>query len=101
MKAIERRIQRVRTGMRDQVMSLENRFAEAEAPYGAPPKRHYLCIGGPYDLDTVIWEREWPSLAEMEATYEKTFSDPVMQALVQEAATVFEGGRNEIYTYWE
>ena len=34
MRVIERRIQRVRAGMRDRVMDLEKRFAEAEAPYG-------------------------------------------------------------------
>ena len=101
MRVIERRIQKVRDGQRDRVMDLENRFAAAEAPYGAPEKRRYLCIGGPYDLDTMIWEREWPSLAAMEAGYEKAFSDPAFQALADEAAVVFADGRNELYTVWE
>ena len=101
MKVIERRIQRVRAGMRDWVMDLENRFAAAEAPYGMPTKRHYVCIGGPYDFETIIWEREWSSLAEMEATNEKAFSDPVFKPLTEESGSVFESGRNELYTYWE
>ena len=101
MRVIERRIQRVRAGMRDRVMDLEKRFAEAEAPYGVPTKRHLLCIGGPYDLQTIIWEREWPSLAELEAAVEKTYSNPVFKPLMEEAGTVFESTRNELFTYWE
>ena len=101
MRVIERRIQRIRAGMQDRVMDLEKRFAEAEAPFGVPTKRHLLCIGGPYDLETIIWEREWPSLAEMEAAYEKTYSDPVFKPLSEESATVFESGRCELFTYWE
>lgn len=101
MKVIERRIQKVRDGKRDQVMALEHRFEEAEAAYNAPAKRRYLCIGGPYDLDTMIWEREWPSLAAMEAAYEQFFSNAALVALSAEADAVFADGRNELYTVWE
>jgi hypothetical protein len=38
---------------------------------GFPPKRHYSLIAGSENQGTMVWEREWESMAVMDAAYTK------------------------------
>ncbi len=48
-----------------------------------------------------IIEREWESVAAVEATTEKFFSDPEVQALLPSPSPIYANGVREIYTVLE
>lgn len=98
MIAVEHQIQKVRPGKWAALEEIEKKYAAIEARYGFPPKKRYQCmIGGP-NTNALILDRQWDSLAVMEATYEKIFSDPEYQALGAEIITIVESQQIEVYT---
>jgi hypothetical protein len=52
---------------------------------------------GSHDTSTLIVERQWASLAAMEATYEKAFADPEHQALQKEITSIIKSVQWELY----
>jgi hypothetical protein len=56
----------------------------------------HLYFGG-HNVGTLIIERQWESLAAMEAVYEKAFADPEYQALEAETVPVIESVQIELY----
>jgi hypothetical protein len=67
---------------------------------GFPTKRHYVLISGNEDSGTMVWEREWASLATMEAAYDKTEADPEAISLFATGASIESGERIELYEVW-
>ena len=71
---------------------------------GFPPKRRYWTLIGVEDQGVFIWEREWESLAAMEATYEKYGADSgsiaTVSKLGMETDSLVEFGRVELFTLW-
>jgi len=67
---------------------------------GFPTKRHYSLISGSDDNGTIVWEREWASLAAMEAAYDKMFADPEATSLLSSAPGIENGERVELYVVW-
>ena len=59
---------------------------------------------GAEDMGVYIWEREWESLATMEATYDKRRADPesvkTANTLFMEVLSIGEQGPRELYTLW-
>jgi hypothetical protein len=53
-------------------------------------------VGG-HNINTLIVERQWESLATMEAAYEKAFADPEHQALEAESAPIIGSVQIELY----
>ena len=97
MVIVERMIQKVRPGKWAELEMLETRYKEAESRLGFPPKKRYQCMVGGHDLNTLIVERQWESMAAMEATHEKAFADPEHQALNMETSSVVKSAQIEIY----
>jgi hypothetical protein len=98
MKVLQRDIQQVRQGKWAEQEKLNEKFNAVERRLGFPPnKRRYRCYFGGHNLDTLIVEFEWDSLAEMEATYEKAMADPEWQALAAEFSSVIKSHRGELY----
>ncbi len=64
---------------------------------GFPTKRHYVLISGREDSGTMVWEREWASLAAMEAAYDRLFADPEAMSLLAAGASIESGERIELY----
>ena len=75
MPILERRVQTIERGQWETYMAKEKMWAEIEERLGGfPTKRHYRPLS---DLGTtVVWEREWESMATMEAAYGKAGADP-------------------------
>jgi hypothetical protein len=49
-------------------------------------------------VNTLIVERQWASMAAMEATYEKAFADPEHQALQKEiTSSIIKSAHMELY----
>ncbi|HOU11536.1 MAG TPA: hypothetical protein PKZ84_00320 [Anaerolineae bacterium] len=68
-----------------------------ESRLGFPAKRRYQCYIGGHNLNTLIIERQWESLAAMEAAYEKAFMDPEYQVVQAESGAVIESVQIELY----
>lgn len=97
MIAIERMIQTVHADKWAELKELDKRYNAVESRLGFPPKKRYQCIMGGHKRNTVIVERQWESLAAMEATYEKAGADPELQALNEETRSIVKSIRVEVY----
>ncbi len=98
MIAVERMTQKVRPGKWADLEEIDKRFNKVEMKAGFPPKKRYQCVIGGMDGNMLIIERQWDSLAAMEAAYEKVMSDPEWQALGQEVISAVESSQIEVFT---
>jgi hypothetical protein len=98
MIAIERMIQKIYPGKWDELEEIDKRYDAIERKMGFPAKKRYQCIIGPFDQNTLVIERQWESLAEMEATYEKVMALPEYQALGKEIVSIVASALVEVYT---
>lgn len=98
MIAIERMTQKVRPGKWAELAEIDKRFDEVEKSVGFPAKKRYQCVIGSLDQNMLIIERQWESLAAMEAAYEKVMGDPKWQALGQDVLAVVESSQIEVFT---
>lgn len=94
---IERMIQQVIPGKWAELEAIEPKFNAVETRLGYPPKRRYRCLVGGLTTNTLIIEREWESMAAMEAVYGKAFVDPEHQALTAELDSIIKSTRVELY----
>ena len=102
MKVVERCTQRVKPGKFNEFIALEKKFDAAEAKLGnVPPKRRYWAAHSGLYNDTNIWEREWDSMADIEAYNKKTMDNPEWEPLFKEAGEVFFDGRFELFYLWD
>jgi hypothetical protein len=98
MKVVERLIQEIYPGQSEALEDIDKRYNAIEASLGFPPKKRLWCISGPHHANTIIIEREWESMAAMEAAVEKTFGHPELQAPSEDANTIVKNSRWELYT---
>ena len=97
MICVERHIQQIRPGQWAELEAIDKKYNTVESRLGFPAKRRYRCYLGGHNINTLIVERQWESLAAMEAAYEKTFADPEYQALEAETDLVIESNQIELY----
>jgi hypothetical protein len=97
MIVIEHLIQHIRPGKWAGLEALDKKYNALESAMGFPPKRRLQCLAGNYDTDTIIIERQWESMAKMEAAWEKAMADPAYQALGNESLDVIETNHWELY----
>ncbi len=94
---IQRMIQKVVPGKLAAFEALAKKFDPFESRLGLPAVKRYQCIAGGHDWNTVIMERQWESLAVMEAAFEKSMADPEYQALDAEKVGIIESEQLELY----
>lgn len=97
MVFVERLIQQIRSDKWTELEALDKKYAKVEGRYGFPAKRRYRCVFGGDNSNTLIIERQWESLAAMEAAYEKAIADPEWEALGAEGTAIVESNRQELY----
>jgi hypothetical protein len=97
MICVERQIQQARSGKWAELEVIDKRFNAVEGRLGFPPKRRYRCYFGGHNTDTLVVERQWESLAAMEAAYEKAFADREWQALGAEVLSIIQSDQHELY----
>jgi hypothetical protein len=99
MVTIERMIQKIYPGKWAELDVIDKKYDVVERRLGFPSnKKRYQCMIGSYDSNTLIIERQWDSLASMEATYEKAFADPELQALQKEITSIVKSTQIEVYS---
>jgi len=97
MIVIDRSIQKVYPDKWAELEEIDKKYNAVEGRFGFPPKKRYQCLTGSHELKTLIVERQWASLAAMEATYEKAFADPEYQALQKEEPSIIKSAHMELY----
>lgn len=96
MKIKERLTQKIYPDKWEALEALDQKYNQIEKPAGFPPKTRYQLILSSKSFNTLVVEREWESLAAMEAAYEKLFADPAYQALNAEFNSIIKDGYSEI-----
>ena len=97
MKVVEWMIQEIYPGKQSALEEIDKRYDVIEKPLGFPPKSRLWPISGVYTHQTAVLERQWESMAAMEAAYDKSFSNPELQALNEEGNTIVKNSRIELY----
>lgn len=94
---LERLTQHVRPGKWAELEAIDKKYNDIEAKYGFPPKKRYQALFGGQNGDTLIIEREWESLAKMEATYMPYLNDPELQKIQVEITQILDSSQSELY----
>tara|TARA_X000000950_G_C13480737_1_gene483667 strand:+ start:196 stop:522 length:327 start_codon:yes stop_codon:yes gene_type:complete len=82
-KYIERFTMTVSTGNWEKLMEIEKKFTVCEDNLGGIPRKKWLQpFSSPHTLNSVQWEREWNSLAEMEEAGEKMKNSSEHQEII-------------------
>lgn len=97
MKILEQQIQKIRKGKWEELEELDKRYAAMEERVGFPPKKRYRCISGIHGLGDLVIERQWESMAALEAAYEKLLADPEYHKLTQESGMIIEENHLGLY----
>jgi hypothetical protein len=97
MKFVERMIQKWNPEAMAAIKSLADKYGDLDAKWGFPPQRHYRCWYGSIPFEYLISEREWESLAVMEATYARAQATPEWAEFAALASKVGESHRAELY----
>lgn len=94
---LERQVQHIRPGKWEELEVLDQKYNKVENRNGFPGKRRLRCYIGGLSNNTLVIEREWESLAAMEAAYMKLFMDPDWQALSAPFDAIGETDQMEVY----
>jgi hypothetical protein len=97
MVVVERLIQQIHPDKWEELEALDKKYNAVEARCGFPAKKRYRCFVGGDNTNALIIERQWESLAAMEAAYEKVFADPEWNALGTEGISIVKSDRHELY----
>jgi len=97
VRVIERMIQEIYPDKFEELEELDKKYTEIENKYVYPPKKRFRCIAGPHDINTLILEREWPSLSKMEKSVTKLYLDPEIAKLSKKILDIVKGARSELY----
>ena len=98
MIVIERMTQKVRPDKWGELEELDKKYTTLEKNFGFPSKKRYQCIVGGHDFNTLIIERQWKSMAELETAYEKALANQEYQKLNQESPSIIKSSQMEFFT---
>ena len=94
---VERIIQKIYPGKRGALDAIDERFAVVEGGLGFPSKKRFSSISSMLDNNSIVIEREWESLAAMEAAYGRAYASAEQQALYAEMDEIVKSSRIELY----
>ena len=97
MIIIHRQVQHIYPDKWAELEAIDKKFTAVESRFGFPPKKRYQCLTGTQEAKTLIVETQWPSLANMESTFERAMADPEYQALQNESVTIIKDLFWELY----
>jgi hypothetical protein len=98
MMILERLIQHVYPGKAMELEALDKEYDAVESKYGFPSKKRYSLLAGADKIQTLVIERQWPSMAAMESAFEKLTADPVYQNVNVKSIPVIRDNRWELYS---
>ncbi|MBN1667448.1 MAG: hypothetical protein JW862_10175 [Anaerolineales bacterium] len=96
MVILERIIHQIYPDKWSEVNALEAEFDQIEKPLGFTEKKLFKMLTGGDGVNTLVIERHWPSMAAMEAMYDKAMVDSGWQAMGKKMSTVIKDTRYEL-----
>ena len=101
VKVMQRLIQQIKPDKWEALEEIDKKFNAVEASLGYPPtKRRYRLYSGKGNFNTLIVEREWNSLKELEELTVKGLANPDLQKLMAELNDTMSDMKIEIYLVW-
>ncbi len=97
MRVLERLIQQVIPGQWEALEALDKKYDAVEKKLGFPAKRRYRSLVAGGNTNLLVIEREWESMAAMEAAMEKNFTSPELQQLNDEGTGIISSNSWELY----
>lgn len=97
MRVLERLIQQVMPDKWEALEILDKKYDAVEQKLGFPTKRRYRSFAGSGNTDMLVIEREWESMAIMEAAWEKSMLSAEHQQLGVEGQGVISSNTWELY----
>jgi hypothetical protein len=97
MVILERDVQHIYPDKWDELNAIDGEFNQIESGLGFPAKKRFQLLIGADEVNTLIVERQWPSMAAMEAAYEKAMADTGWQALAAKSNAIIKDHRYEVY----
>lgn len=97
MVILERDVQHIYPDQWAELNAIDGEFNQVESRIGFPAKKRFQLLIGPDEVNTLIVERQWPSMAAMETAYEQAMADPGWQALVAKSNAIIRDHRYEVY----
>jgi hypothetical protein len=97
MVVLERNTQHIYPDKWEELNTIDGEFNQVESRIGFPTKKRFQLLLGADESNTLIVERQWPSMAAMETAYEKAMADPDWQALAAKSITIIRDHRYEVY----
>ena len=97
MSILVRTYQTFRPENWDEALELAKRGIAVGKRLGLPPLTFYRCLSPSHSVTTLISDREWPSLAAMEADYDEAAGAPVDRAIWQELTPIIESTHIELF----
>ncbi|MBN2151753.1 MAG: hypothetical protein JW839_09925 [Candidatus Lokiarchaeota archaeon] len=97
---LERLVQKVKPDKWAALDEIDKKFNDIESKIGFPPKRRYRSLIGPLDNDTIVIEREWKSMAEMENAVLGSMGNAELQKLSVQLNDIIEKSWHEVYAVW-
>jgi hypothetical protein len=94
---MERQVQQVNPDKWEELEKLNMKYDALERKAGFPAKKRMRCYIGENNNSTLVLEREWESLAAMEAAYMKVMVDPAWQALDHPLNQIVTSVKTEVY----
>jgi len=97
MRVLERLIQQINPGKWEALEVLDKKYDVVEKKLGFPTKRRYRSFAGGGNTDMLVIEREWESMAVLEAAWETSFTNAELQQLNAEGEGVISSNTWELY----
>ena len=95
MKVVFRSTIKVVPGKMAEYMEIEEKSKTVASRFGMPSWKRYGCLTGD-SIHTIIYDMEFDSLAALEASFEKMFTDPERQALMAKSDGCVVSHENEL-----
>lgn len=97
MLILERIVHQIDPDKWPEVMIMEAEFDQVEKPFGFTEKKRFRTLIAEDGVNTLVIERNWPSMAALEAAYDKASADPGWQAIGMKWSTVIKDTRYELF----
>ena len=97
MIIVLRQIQQIYPDKWAELEAIDKKYNVVEGRLGFPAKKRYQLLAGRGEVNTLIVETQWPSMAAMESTYEKAMANPDYQVLMNEGNSIIKSIHWELY----
>jgi hypothetical protein len=98
MIVVLRQIQQIYADKWVELEAIDKKYNVVEVRLGFPPKKRYKLLSGRDEVNTLIVETQWPSMANLESTYEKALADPEYQVLFYGSSSIIKSIHWELYS---